>query len=134
MLDIASGAMSSYYGAVAFIEPEILSLDDSILASFLDDPMLATYRYYLQTLVDRKEHVLSDKEEQILAAASEIAESPRNIFNKVMYADFTYPTITDKNGHEIQLDWPAYDTIMKDPDRKYRKKAYDAMVGGLHQI
>jgi oligoendopeptidase F len=127
LVDIASGVLAEYNGVVAFIEPEILSLDDSVLASFLADPMLATYRYYLRTLVDRKEHVLSDKEEHILAAASEIAESPRNIFNKVMYADFTYPTITDKHGQEIQLDWAAYDNIMKDPDREYRKKAYDAM-------
>ncbi len=125
--DIASALMAEYNSAIAFVEPEILSLDESVLRSFLDEPELVTYRYYLQTLRDRQEHVLSDKEEQMLAAVSELASSPENIFYKVLYADFTFPEFTDKDGREITLDWAAYDTIMEDPDREYRQSAYEAM-------
>lgn len=134
MVDIASGINTEYNSAIAFVEPEILALDETTLRAFLDDPDLATYRYYLQRLLDRKEHVLSDKEEQILAAMTEIFSSPEAIFSKAQYADFTYPTITDKEGEEIELNWAAYDAIMVDPDREYRKMAYDAMWETLKGI
>lgn len=134
MVEIAAGVMGEYGSTVSFAEPEILALDEATIRSFIDDPRMTAYRYNLQTLLDRKEHILSDGEEQILAYASEISGSPESIFDKAIYAELENPTILDKDGKEIELTPSVYADIMRGPDREYRKTAYEAKCEALREI
>ena len=134
MVEIASSVRGEYASAISFAEPEILALDEAMIRSFMDDPRMTTYRYYLQTLLDRKEHVLSDGEEQILAYASEISGSPESIFDKAMFADLENPTILDEDGKEVELTPAVYADIMEGPDREFRKAAYEAKCEALREI
>ena len=134
MVEIASSAQGECISAVSFAEPEILALDEATILSFMGDPRMTTYRYYLQTLLDRKEHVLSDEEEQILAYASEISGSPESIFDKAMFADLENPMILDEDGKEVELTSVVYSGIMKGSNREYRKAAYETKCEALRDI
>ena len=112
----------------AFILPELTSLDQSVLESFIDDPKLKDYDYTLKGILKEKEHVLSENEERLLALSSETLSSFRDIFTKIDNADLPLKTITHK-GEKIPLSHGTYGVIMLGEDRALRKKTFNAYYG-----
>ena len=65
--------------AAAFETPELLAIDDETLNRlYAEAPELENYRLCIDRVRRRREHVLSDKEEAILAAAGEINALPQD--------------------------------------------------------
>ena len=131
MMSIAGSAYGLYAQLISFERPELLSMPTEKLEEIINDPKLATYKHYLESMLKEKDHILSDKEEKILSLASDLTGAPNNIFEQVMYADFEYPTIKDKDGKEIHLTNANYYKILEGDDRELRKKASEARVEAL---
>ncbi|MCK4605947.1 MAG: oligoendopeptidase F [candidate division Zixibacteria bacterium] len=114
--------------AVAFIEPEILTLDPAVLESNLEqNQKLALYRFYLEDQMRRREHILSAKEEAILALAGPLAASPLRIFTMIDDADHKLGTIVDSTGNTIELTRGRYYRILEGSDRELRRQANDTV-------
>jgi len=127
MGDRISGLYSELSTATAFIEPELLSMDDEKLESFIrNNPGLNLYRFYLEDLMRRKAHVLSDKEEALLALVGPVASAPSRIFTMIDDADISYGSIIDEEGNELQLTKQRYYKIMESTDRRVRRDANKA--------
>lgn len=126
MTSIAGYTYGQYASAISYIEPEILGLSEEVLQGLINDPKLASFKQYLDQLSKQKEHILSEKEEAILSGVSELSKSPKDIFDKVLYADYEYPTIKDNEGNEIKLTNSQYYKILEEGDRDLRKKAFEA--------
>ena len=73
--------ISLYQGAIAFLEPELLSLDENELLKAVSSGDLSLYNHYIKNLLRTKEHILSTEKEEILASAYEISQSAENIFS-----------------------------------------------------
>jgi oligoendopeptidase F len=116
----------------AFVEPEILRLDPATLARFLDtEPRLGIYRFYLQDIVRRAAHTLTDGEEKILAEAGPLAGSPATIYGIFSNADFPYPTVTLADGRSVKLDQAAFADLRASRVRADREKVMAAYFGAL---
>lgn len=126
LVGIAQGVYNEYLAAISFATPEILKLDTNKIEKLKGDKKLSVYSHYLDSIMEQKEHILSEKEEAILALAGELSGSPRNIFDKVTLADFEKGRVTDKDGNEVVLTSSAYSKILKSSDRDYRKRASEA--------
>jgi oligoendopeptidase F len=127
MGDRISGLWSEFEAATAFIEPEILSLDKKKLLSFLESNSdLQVYRFYLEDLMLKKEHILSEKEEALLALAGPVASAPSRIFTMLDDADISYGSIKDEDSNEVQLTKQRYYKLMESSDRRVRKDASKA--------
>ncbi len=114
--------------AVAFIEPEILTLDPAALESSLEqNQKLEIYRFYLEDQMRRREHILSAREEAILALAGPLADSPRSIFTMIDDADHKLGTIIDSSGNTIELTRGRYYRILEGSDRALRRQANDTV-------
>lgn len=114
--------------ASSFIVPEILSIPDDKLISFIkSNEKLAFYKKYIDVIVRTKPHVLSASEEQILAMSGEMANAPGNIFSMLNNADMKFPTIKDEKGHEVELTKGRYIQMLESTDRRVRKDAFDAL-------
>ena len=114
--------------AVAFLEPEILSLPEGIVEQYLaDKPALEKYRHALDNLLRQREHVLDAETEMLLASAGEIAMAPDTIFSMLNDADMEYGTITNEKGEEVTLTKGNYSRFMESRDRSVRKAAFEAM-------
>jgi oligoendopeptidase F len=128
-LAAAFGAQASY------IEPEILKIPKSTLDKFIAaEPRLKVYRFYLEDIIRRGPHTLSDSEERILADAGPLAGSPANVYNILSNADFPYPTVTLTDGKTAKLDAAAFSTLRGLPNRSDREKVMSAFfqsVGGF---
>ena len=128
LLDRAQNLIVEFDSSTSFLEPEILEIPrdraEEYIASLEE---LKPYRHYLDNLMRRKEHVLSPKEERILAMAGEVAAAPEHIFRMVNNADMRFPYITDENGQEVELTHGRYIQFMESRDRRVRKQAFEEL-------
>ena len=123
---------TAFNSEAAFIEPEILRADKATLEKFIaEEPRLKVYRMYLDDIVRRAPHTLTESEEKILADVGPLAGSPSNIFNILSNADFPYPTVSLSDGHPVKLDQAAFNDLRAVPNRADREKVMAAFFQSL---
>jgi len=128
LTDKAIGAITKVDSELAFIAPEIANVNLATVESFIKDcPELEVYAHFLKEIIRQKEHVLSEKEETIMAMYNEIAESPSEIFTMLNDADIQFPLIKDEQGNLIELTKGNYYTFMQNPNRNVRENAFKAL-------
>jgi oligoendopeptidase F len=126
------GRISNLYSrsaeAQSFISPEVLAIDaDTLLSWVANYADLNIYDHYFRNLLRQQKHVLSEKEERILALASPVVNAPRRIFNMIENADFKMGTIIDHNGDTVELTIGRYSNIMREAPRDIRAMANDTV-------
>ena len=121
--------------AAAFQTPELLSIADDTLAGFYQaETDLELYRLNIDRVRRRKEHVLSDKEEALLAAAGEMAAAPDDVFSMLNDADLKFPDAVDKDGNRHPVTHGTYIPLMQSYDRVLRKSAFDSLYSVYGQF
>lgn len=131
----AVGAYVAVQGAMSFSTPEILALSDEALEQFYkDEPDLLTYKRSFDRIRRRKAHFLSGAEEQLLAAAGEIAEGPDNIGGILRNADMTYPEAEDSQGIKHPLTNGSLTLLLESPDRVLRENAFKTYYNRLGEF
>ena len=124
----AGGLNADFSAATSYIEPELLEIPGDKLHSFLKStPELDVYRFKLEDLQRQKEHILSDKEEALLASAGPMSQTASNVFNMIDNADLKLGTIIDDDGNPIDLTWGRYSKVMEEGSREVRKAANDTV-------
>ncbi|MGR9050828.1 oligoendopeptidase F [Halobacillus faecis] len=114
--------------AMSFIVPEILALPEGKVKSFIESyEPLELYEHTLDEITRQRAHVLSEKEEKLLAGFSEIGANPSQTFGALNNADLTFPTIKNEEGEEVDLTHGRYINFLKSDNREVRKSAFDAM-------
>ncbi len=116
----------------SFIEPEILKLAPGTVEKFVaSEPRLAPYRLYLDDIVRRAGHTLSDAEERLLASAGVMASAPSTTYGILSDADFPYPSVTLSDGKTVRLDSSGYSLYRALPNRDDRVKVMSEFFGAL---
>lgn len=129
LYDRASQLYSETLSASSFYQPELLSIDEKTIQSFLEHQQLKPYRHMFEKLNQQRPHILSSKEESLLAQASEIFSVPSNVYGVLNNADLTFPTIRDEKGKEIEITHGRYIHLMESDDRRIRKETFQGMYG-----
>lgn len=115
-------------GAAAFVTPEILSIPDETLDSFYKIcPDMELYRLCLDRVRIRREHILSENEEKIMALAGEMTGSPDTIFSMFNDADLKFPDAVDSDGNTHQVTHGSFIPLMQSGDRTLRKSAFESL-------
>ncbi len=118
--------------ASSFSTPEIMAISDEKLESFyLECPELERYRRLLTNMRRKKDHVLSAAEEKLLAAASEMADAPDNIYGMFADADLTFEDAVDSEGKRMPLSQGTFIGYQSSTDRELRKSAYENLYKGF---
>lgn len=126
--DRASNLFTQAGSAFSYIDPEILSIDEERIKSFLKEHEgLKLYEHILDELNRGRPHILSEKEEAILAQASEVTSNASNTFGMLNNADLKFPTIKDENGEEVEITHGRYIRFLESQDRTVRKNAFQAV-------
>ncbi|MDD6154267.1 MAG: oligoendopeptidase F [Eubacteriales bacterium] len=126
MYNKAVAVISQVSALTSFVTPEIKEIPDETLLSFIaSDDDLKTYEFALKESMRSKAHVLSEKEENILAQLGEVLGAPNTIFTMIDDADMKFGKIKDENGEETELTHGNYITFMRSHDRAVRKDAFE---------
>lgn len=121
--------------AAAFETPELLAIsDEDMNRLYAEAPELELYRLNIDRIRRRREHVLSDKEEAILAAAGEIAASPDDIYSMLNDADLKFPDAVDKDDNKHPVTHGTFIPLMQSYDRVLRKSAFDSLYSVYGQF
>lgn len=111
---------------LAFLEPEILAIPEEELKRFFEEqPELKAYEVTIREIVRMRAHSLSKEMEQLLASAGEMAQAPSNGFGMLANADLKFPSVTDRDGNEIQISNGRFVPLQKSPDRELRKAVFE---------
>lgn len=120
--------------ADSFATPEIIAADDETINRFYEEePDLKLYKVAIDRVRLQKEHILSEKEEAILAAASQISSTPEEVYSTFESADLKFPSIKDSEGNELPLTNGTYISYMQSPDRELRKFAFTTLYNTYEQ-
>ena len=118
----------------AWFEPELLAIADEKMAGYLAAEELKFYRTSLEELLRGKKYVLSEKEERILGALSDVLGAPDDIYETLTTADMRFGFIKDQHGKKLELTHGSYRKYIESPDRKTRKRAFKAMFTAYENI
>ena len=126
-----SRSLAIGYGqALSWLDPELTAIPFETLDSWMrTNSDLAIYRHALDDLFRQKKHILSPREEELLAMTGEVRSVPSSAYGLLTNADIEFPTIKDEKGATRELDDSAFYLFMRSTDRRVRKDAYDGIVG-----
>ncbi|MBU9713279.1 oligoendopeptidase F [Evansella tamaricis] len=126
--DRASQLVSQVSNAASFMTPELLAVPEEKINQFLEDtPDLQLYKHILEQLNHQRPHVLTEREESILAQVSEVTDSSTNTFGMLNNADMKFPEVKDEEGNEIEITHGRYIRFLESDDPKVRRDAFKAV-------
>lgn len=113
---------------LAFIVPEILSIDEEKVKGFLNEKEeLKLYEHSLDELNLQRPYVLTAEQEALLAEASEVMSASSNTFGMLNNADIQFPSIKDEDGHEVEVTHGRYIRFLESADQRVRKDAFQSV-------
>lgn len=114
--------------AVAWFQPALVHLDDQVVQDYFhQNSKLKPYRHFITELRSQREHLLSDAQEELLAAAGNIFGAPEKTFEMLSDADLKFPIVEGENGQKVELSEGTYSKLLESGDQKVRQGAFKAL-------
>ena len=114
--------------AVAWFQPALVHLDDRVVQDYFEqNPNLEPYRHFITELRSQRDHLLSDAQEELLAAAGNIFGAPEKTFEMLSDADLKFPVVEGENGQKVELSEGTYSKLLESADQKVRRGAFKAL-------
>lgn len=119
---------SEFSTATAYITPEITFINETIINKYLEeDKRLKRYERDIKETLEKKRHILSKEEENLLANYSEVFSGPENIYDILTNAEFKFGTLINENGEKVELTDATYTKYLKSNNIKVREQAFNLM-------
>lgn len=118
-------AYTQMQAQLSFIEPEIQSIDESVLRKWIESPEFSDYKIFIEKTLHFKKYILSEKEERILSLQMQSGETSSTAFSVLTNVDMnkTFGTV-NVNGKEEPLTETTYSVFLHNQDRSVREQAY----------
>jgi oligoendopeptidase F len=110
--------------AASFLSPEIQAIPDDLFTQFLNDPSLAEWEIALQKIRRMKPHVLSEREERLLALGSAALDGYDETFSQLTDVDMKFGVLVDDKGEEKPLTQSSFSSFLVKRDHDLRKRAF----------
>lgn len=119
-------AYTELQSQISFMDPEILSIPEEILRTWIEKPEYKDYKRYIEKLLHYNKYTLSEKEERILSLQMQPAQTPYNAFSVMENVDLNkqFGTVNVK-GEEKPLTQTTFTTLLKNQDRNVRRETYE---------
>lgn len=128
MSERAEELQSDVLSHISFFEPEVTSAGREKVDVFLkENEELSVYGHFFDNLFREAEHILSEREEKLLAMSLGMSESAHSIFSALNNADLKFGEIADAKGELHELTHGRYGIFLESADRTLRQAAFDAM-------
>ena len=119
----------------AFLEPEILAIDEGALDGyFKQEPGLEEFRYELEQIRLQRGHVLTTSEEKLLSRLNRSLDSADEIYNTLNDADLNFGQVHDDEGNLVQLTHGNRSQFTESLKRPVRKEATLAYAKPYHDL
>ncbi len=116
-----------YGEATAWFQPELLQIPEEKLKAWLGQEDLKVYAHFFDDLLRSKPHILSPREEELLAMAGKMTETGDNAFSLLTNTELRWRRVKDPEGVEVEVTTPVFYQAMYSKDRRYRRDAFEAL-------
>lgn len=110
--------------AASFLGPEIQAIPDKTFSQFIEDPALTAWKTALKKIRRMKPHVLSEREERLLALGSSALDGYDDTFSQLTDVDMKFGVLADEKGQEKPLTQSSYSSFLVKRDHALRKRAF----------
>jgi oligoendopeptidase F len=120
--------------ASSWFQPELLRIPEAQLRSWLQQAELKVYDHYFDDLLRSKAHILSAREEELLAMAGKATEAAGDAFGFLSNTELRWRVVKDPENHDIEITSSSFTQAMYSKDRRYRHDAFDALHGSFLDV
>jgi oligoendopeptidase F len=113
--------------AASWFQPELLKIPEDQLRNWLKQPDLEIYAHYFDDLLRSKAHILSPREEELLAMAGKATEASSDAFGLLSNTELRWRTVKNPEGQEVEITSASFLQAMNSRDRRYRADAFTAL-------
>lgn len=129
-LSVRTDGLAAKYGAaLSYVSSELGALPDDVLDAYIADSEFSDFDFMLKEIKRKKAHILSDKEERLLAMGSEALGASYNVAHMLFDADMKFKPVR-KDGKKVTLTNESYGELLSDGDRSVRKAAFCNLYDG----
>lgn len=111
--------------ALAFVDPELLSIPEETMQAWLEDPRLRDYRHILEDTTRMRAYTLPYQQEKMLSQLGDVANTPDNAFTMLESVDMTFPDVTGEDGKPAPLSHGNYGLYRDSRNPAVRKEAFE---------
>ena len=115
-----------YQETIAFFLAEYKDIPLSVINELISDNRFSQYKRFFLLMERMREHLLSEKEELIIAKSSEALRGTRNAYELFTNADLKF-TPVNVNGEDQPLTESNYSLYIRSTDRDVRKQAFKSL-------
>lgn len=134
-LSEAQGLYSQYQQALAYFSPELLAIPEETLNQFITTTSgLEIYAHYLAEMARMRPYTLSEKEEKLLAMASDPLDKFDSVFTAIDSSDLKFGSIRDEQGTEVELTDSRYGAFLHSTNRQVREDAWKGLFRGYRTL
>jgi len=127
-LGVRWGESSSWF------QPELLKIPEDKLRAWLKQPDLKVYDHFFDDLLRTKAHILSAREEELLAMSSKATDASSDVFGLLSNTELRWRTVKDPEGKDVEITTSSFTAAMQSKDREYRKAAFDGLMGSFLDV
>ena len=117
----------------AYILPELASLSDEFYEQLLKDKRFSNYRYKIESIIDNRKFVLSEKEEQALSIISKFSNGYEEVYESLTQTDMKFEPV-EIDGKLETLTQSTYGKFIECKDRNVRTQAYNNLYKTFNQF
>ncbi|HEY46062.1 MAG: oligoendopeptidase F [Anaerolineae bacterium SM23_ 63] len=120
------GLYGQILAAMAFLDPELLSLGEEKLQGWIDsEPRLAIYTHYIGNLFRKQAHVRSPEVEELLGMVSDPFLGASTTARMLTDSDLQFEPATAQDGNLVPVSPVTLEKILAGPDREARRTAWE---------
>jgi len=130
----ANMASTKASARLSFFDSELTAIPQEKISVWLERDDFRDYKIFIQKLIRSREHILSEKEERILALQGESALTAYKTFNVMENVDLNnlFGSV-EVNGKKMPLTQTTWTQFLENPDRSVREKTYKQFYGIFEQ-
>lgn len=130
----ANMASTKASAQTSFFDSELAAIPQEKISEWIERDDFGDYKIFIRKLLHAREHILSEKEERILALQGEAALTAYKTFSVMENVDlnnlFGSVEVDGKNLPLTQTTWTEF---LENPDRAVREKTYKQFYGVFEQ-
>lgn len=138
MYMMAHGKLVEFVSTTSYIHPEILNQSEEVINSFINNEEYSEFKFFAEDFLRQKSHLLSSKEELLIASMGEALSTSGRVSEILMDADMIFEDAIDSEGNKHHLTNANFVSLEMSLDRKLRESAfrnyYDAYKKHNHTL
>ncbi|MDE6718951.1 MAG: oligoendopeptidase F, partial [Treponemataceae bacterium] len=130
----ANMASTQASAQTSFFDSELAAIPQEKISAWIERDDFSDYKIFIQKLLHAREHILSEKEERILALQGEAALTAYKTFSVMENVDLNglFGSV-EVEGKKLPLTQTTWTEFLENPDRAVREKTYKQFYGVFEQ-